>query len=109
MKSFVMWKMPILLCGLGAALLFSPACKAQSEIDPDHFDGTDSWEVAYRAKAIKSNKTNHKPQALHSKSRLPILAQAQPPAAPGVATPEAQDSVAIADKRKAATRKASQQ
>lgn len=91
----------MLLCGLGAALLFSPASKAQSDVAPDHFDGTDSWEVAYRASAPKSHQ------------QQPVLAQAQTqksrPAATvqlaaerNVANPAPQAAVAIQDKRKPA-------
>jgi len=47
-KSFSLFKLPILLAGFGALLLFSPTCKAQSAVSPDHFDGTDTWEVAAR-------------------------------------------------------------
>jgi len=36
-------KLPLLLLVAGVALLFAPSCKAQSEVSPDHFDGTDSW------------------------------------------------------------------
>jgi hypothetical protein len=43
----VMWlRLPLLLLGIGAALLLTPPCKAQSEISPDHFDGTDSWAAS---------------------------------------------------------------
>jgi hypothetical protein len=45
-KSFVLFKLALATFGIGAALLLTPACKAQSEISPDHFDGTDSWAVA---------------------------------------------------------------
>jgi hypothetical protein len=43
MKSFALFKIPLILSGISAVLLLAPACKAQSEIAPDHFDGTDSW------------------------------------------------------------------
>ena len=45
-KPFVWFKLTLVAFGIGAALLLTPACKAQSEISPDHFDGTDSWAVA---------------------------------------------------------------
>ena len=45
-KPVVLFKLTLVACGIGAALLLTPACKAQSEISPDHFDGTDSWAVA---------------------------------------------------------------
>ena len=46
MRHFMSLKLPFFLLGIGAALLLTPACKAQSEISPDHFDGTDSWVAA---------------------------------------------------------------
>jgi hypothetical protein len=48
MKLFSLLKTSVLLASFGALLLFAPGCKAQSEVSPDHFDGTDSWEVAAR-------------------------------------------------------------
>jgi len=48
MKPFSLLKISVLLASFGALLLFTPECKAQSEVSPDHFDGTDSWEVAAR-------------------------------------------------------------
>jgi hypothetical protein len=48
MKPFSLIRLSLLLASSGALLLFTPECKAQSEVSPDHFDGTDSWEVAAR-------------------------------------------------------------
>ena len=48
MKRFILFRLSILILGIGAALALTPACKAQSEISPDHFDGTDSWATAAR-------------------------------------------------------------
>jgi hypothetical protein len=67
MKSLASFKICVTLVGLAAGLVFSPACKAQSEIAPDHFDGTDCWEAAAHRKATQSKsplkrlaaKTNH--------------------------------------------------
>jgi hypothetical protein len=101
MKSFVMFKLPMLLCGLGAALILSPACKAQSEVAPDHFDGTDSWEVAYRASAPKSHQ--QKPMAVQAQAQKPSSAATlQLTAARNATNPAPQDAVAIQDKRKPA-------
>ena len=36
----------MLLLGLGGMLALTPSARAQSEVSPDHFDGTDSWAVA---------------------------------------------------------------
>jgi hypothetical protein len=46
MKSSDLCKVPVILIALGAALALAPPSKAQSEVAPDHFDGTDSWEAA---------------------------------------------------------------
>jgi hypothetical protein len=48
MKPFTLLKIPMMLTGLGAILPFAPTCKAQSEVSPDHFDGTDSGDIAAR-------------------------------------------------------------
>jgi len=48
MKPFSLLKISVFLASFGAFLLLTPGCKAQSEVSPDHFDGTDSWEVAAR-------------------------------------------------------------
>ena len=45
-RPFVLFKLALVAFGIGATVLLTPACKAQSEISPDHFDGTDSWSVA---------------------------------------------------------------
>lgn len=55
MKPFVMFRIPVLLLRLGAALVLSPASRAQPEIAPDHFHGTDSWEAAARKAAISAS------------------------------------------------------
>jgi len=53
-KSLFSWKTSVLLLGIGGAMLLSPACKAQ-EVNPDHFDGRDSWAAAAQtAKPAKS-------------------------------------------------------
>jgi len=103
MKSFAMWKMPMLLAGLGAVLLFSPAAKAQSEIAPDHFDGTDSWETSYQAQTVKSSKTNHKAATMQAQAGKPGTAatvRSSKPTSP--ATAPAADTVVIAENRKPA-------
>ena len=57
MKLFMVLKLPLLVLGIGAALLFTPACKAQSEVSPDHFDGTDSWARGAQAVHAPVQKT----------------------------------------------------
>src|SRR3974377_806792 len=49
MKSVIFLKLPILLCALVGAVVLVPSAKAQSEINPDHFDGTDSWDTRTKA------------------------------------------------------------
>jgi hypothetical protein len=44
----------VTLIGLAAGLILSPASKPQSEIAPDHFDGTDSWEAVAHHKLVVS-------------------------------------------------------
>jgi|SRR5580704_262676 hypothetical protein len=44
MKPFGMLKIPMMLVGLGAALILTPACKAQ-EVSPDHFTDTGVQDV----------------------------------------------------------------
>jgi hypothetical protein len=41
----------ISILGLGFMALLTPSVAAQQEIDPDHFDGTDSWALAAARKA----------------------------------------------------------
>jgi hypothetical protein len=106
MKPFSLLKIPVLLLGFGALLVFTPTCKAQSEINPDHFDGTDSWERATQKPVLSIGK------------HAPILASAQsqdkkPGSTPTFqlatardsAKPTREDAVVLQDKRKAAGRK----
>jgi hypothetical protein len=46
MKPFRLFEIPVLLFGLGTALVLSPRSRAQSEIASDHFDGADRSEAA---------------------------------------------------------------
>jgi hypothetical protein len=55
MKPFIISKLWIVLLSLGGTLLLSP----QSEIAPDHFDGTDSWAAAAAAKVPASQNKSH--------------------------------------------------
>lgn len=103
MKSFAMWKMPILLGSLGAVLLLSPAAKAQSEIAPEHFDGTDSWETTYRAQAVKTSKTSLKERAKVAQSKHVRTAAAGRSSEPaGPAAKPALNAVVVAENRKPA-------
>lgn len=106
MKPFSLFKIPALLLGFGALLFFSPNCKAQSEINPDHFDGTDTWETAARkpvasrvkpAPVLVSYQAKNKKAG--SRSGLQLAAARNP------LNLMSRDAVAIQDKRKIAVRK----
>jgi hypothetical protein len=58
MRSLALFKIFAVLVAVAACLVFSPTSKAQSEIAPDHFDGTDSWEAAARHK-VDGSKSQH--------------------------------------------------
>jgi hypothetical protein len=108
MKSFSMLKLAVPLLGFGAALLFTPSCRAQSEISPDHFDGTDSWEIAARTAAP------HTAHALASKNQLakaPTGAQSTLQLASDRqrSAPQRREAAAIPEKRKPAVRKSEKQ
>jgi len=104
MKSFSLLKIPMMLGGLGAILLFAPHCKAQSEVSPDHFDGTDSWEIAARtavATKIKPAPSNALYQAQNKKAGATM----QLAAAREVTKVPPRNAVALQDKRKTVARK----
>jgi hypothetical protein len=56
MKSFTILRLPLVILVLGGAFLLVPQSRAQSEIAPDHFDGTDSWAITARAPMPATNK-----------------------------------------------------
>jgi hypothetical protein len=106
MRPFSLLKLAVLLLGFGALALFTPSCKAQSEVSPDHFDGTDPWEIAARkpvaspavlAKAMGSY------QALNKKADSG--ASLQLAAVREVSKSLPRKTVAVQDKRKSAVRK----
>lgn len=90
-----------------AALIFSPACKAQSEVDPDHFDGTDSWQTAVtrQAPAPKRNQANAVVGNKKSASGASVQMAAERQSSQAV-RPEA---VALQEERKASKRKPNNQ
>jgi len=109
-KSFSLLKLPVLLAGFGALLLFSPACKAQSEVNPDHFDGTDTWEIAARKPMTPQAKAAQKSGALQAQSQKARSgANVQLAAVRDVSNPATRDAVAVQDKRKPAVRKSDKQ
>lgn len=107
MKSFVLWKLPLMVVGLGAALLVTSACKAQSEINPDHFDGTDSWQTAV-AHPVASPKPNQAKALVQTQAqnKKPVSgASVQLAATRQGLQPARSNAIALQDKRKTATRK----
>lgn len=100
MKSFIMCKLPLVLLGLGAALVLAPACKAQSEVSPDHFDGSDTWEVA-AARSARTTKPQPQSGALQARNTKPASQSTlQMAVARDLSKPTPQEAVAIQDKRK---------
>ena len=101
MKPFVMLKLPIVLVGFGAALLLSPACKAQ-EVSPDHF--TDSGvQNVYEITSAKpvTTKATLKPQATPPRTRQTTApATLQPVAKRTPVSVTQPNPKAVADKRK---------
>jgi hypothetical protein len=110
-KAFILWKLPMMLLGLGAALVLTPACKAQSEVDPDHFDGTDSWQVALAHQPSNTKSSQAKGQGfVQAQNKKPASGPSlQLAAARESSQLPRQDAVAIQDKRKAAPRKSNKQ
>jgi hypothetical protein len=106
MKPFSLLKIPVVLVGLGALLLFTPGCKAQSEVSPDHFDGTDSWEIAARtpvAPRTKPAPATASHQARNKKAGSG--ASLQLAAVRDLSKSSPRNALAVQDKRKLAARK----
>ena len=68
-KPFRLLKIPMVLVGVGALVIFAPSCKAQSEVSPDHFDGTDTWEVAARKPIATKAKAAPAPTVFRAKDK----------------------------------------
>ena len=94
-------KLPLLVLGIGAALLFTPACKAQSEVSPDHFDGTDFWargaQTPAQKHAVVKASVQEKSQKANQGSTLQLAAVRE------VSKPTNREAVAADRKRKAPT------
>ena len=105
MKPFSLLKIPVLVAGFGALLFFAPACKAQSEVNPDHFDGTDPWETAARrlvSPKARLGSTSGSYQAENKKAGS--AASLQLAAAREVPKSAPRNAVAVRDKRKPVVR-----
>jgi hypothetical protein len=110
MKPFRLLKIPALLLGFGGLLLFAPACKAQSEVNPDHFDGTDPWEVAARRPvALKTKPAAATTSYQAQNKKAGSGASLQLAAVRDVSNPSPRNAVAVQDKRKVAVRKTEKQ
>ena len=106
MKPFSLLKIPMMLVGLGAIMLFAPACKAQSEVSPDHFDGTDSWEIAARTPVASRTKVATAANSYQAQNKKAGSgASMQLAAVREVTKASPRKAVALQDKRKTAVRK----
>ena len=95
MKPFIIGKLSIILLCLGGTLLLSPQSRAQSDIAPDHFDGTDSWAAAAAAKAPASKATSHSaPVILQASSKISAAPKLEPVAAHEVTAPRRANAIA---------------
>lgn len=101
MKSFGMLKIPMILVGFGAALVLTPACKAQ-EVSPDHFTATGVQDVYENAmgKAV-APKLQQKPSATQARTHQTNSPATLQPVAKRTPVPSGQPGTpAVADKRK---------
>ena len=104
MKRFILWKLSVVAFGIGAALVLTPVCKAQSEISPDHFDGTDSWATAARPVHAPPQKQTAAKPLVQAKSQKEARGSSfQLAAAREVSKPVRREVVAADRKRKPAT------
>lgn len=105
MKHSILLKLSVVFFGIGAALVLTPACKAQSEVSPDHFDGTDSWAAAARSVHGQPQKQTSAKPSLQAKSQKTAQGSAfQLAAAREVSKPVNREGAAVDRKRKPATR-----
>ena len=107
MKSFGMLKLPMILVGVGAAMLFSPSCKAQ-EVSNDHFTDSGVQNVcesapAKQAPAKPARKSATAKVIAHHEANSPATLQATAQRAPVLS---GQD---VADKRKATPKTSNKQ
>ncbi len=106
MKPFSLLKIPTLVLGFGALLCFAPTCKAQSEVSPDHFDGTDPWEVAARTPVVAKAKVAPAKGSYQAQNKKAGSgASLQLASSRETSKPTPHNAVAVQDKRKAAVRK----
>lgn len=108
MKALSLFKMPVILVGLAMTLVLSPACKAQFEIAPDHFDGTDSWDT--KAHKVGPVRSHQMPAAGHANHNMPGFGAIPGPTTTSLASkPAHQIQSVILPRREARTQKVEQQ
>jgi hypothetical protein len=106
MKPFGLLRLAVVSCGLCALLSFPSTCKAQSEVNPDHFDGTDPWEVAAKKSHLAKPKPAQVQTSLQLNGKKPgTTAIMQLAATREFSKPASHDAVAVEDKRKPAGQK----
>jgi hypothetical protein len=95
------------LVGLGAVLALASPSRAQSEVAPDHFDGTDSWaaSAAAKAPAPKATQPSLAPSPQQAGNKRPN-AQTAPQVISAKGLPEFQrpEARATPDRRKTPSR-----
>jgi len=105
-KLFSLLKIPAIVWGLGALVVFAPTCKAQSEVSPDHFDGTDPWEIAARKPvAAKAKPTSATGSYEVRNKKTGSDATLELASARDLSKSMPHNAVAVQDKRKVAVRK----
>jgi len=103
MKSFSFYRLPIVLLCLGGALVLAPQSRAQSEVAPDHFDGTDSWAAAASAKAPGQKAKPQFALAIsQARNNTPVAPALQPVAARSVSAPRRSEAIADKNRKPAA-------
>lgn len=102
MKTFIMWKLPILLGSFAAVLIFSPACKAQSEVTPDHFEdhNTEPFARPANVSVPVTNKASQKPVAAQVQAHNSSASQIKQLLVVRNSNPAEPNAVALQDKRK---------
>lgn len=105
MKLFSLLKIPTIVVGFGALLFFAPTCKAQSEVSPDHFDGTDPWEIAARKPVAAKAKLTPATGSYQAQNNKKTGASLQLASARELSKSTPHNAVAVQDKRKVAVRK----
>jgi hypothetical protein len=114
MKPLAMLKMPILLGAFGAALMFSPACKAQ-EVSPEQFEdrNTAPFENMQKTTAVAPKKEQTRSKA--AASAVPARTRKAEPVQTAQLTPirevskqEGQNAAAVPDNRKTARKQKKQ-